>query len=130
MSGLTLLTLLTACDLDPDWGRSSPYDEETNECLLEVLNCDEELYLVYLDGENIGTLAEGDPIETVPGIESIHECDDFEFEGTRHNLDIRRTANTPHASVNFQYSVCSSIVISGGELHVDCEHVYCSFWSE
>ncbi len=122
--------LLLSCgrlDVDASLTLGDGSDDET--CFLEVLNCDETAYLVFLDGESVGTLAPGDEIETVPGLERLESCSTDEFSGLAHNLDIRTNANQPGAATTFQYDHCASVIVSGGELHVDCEHMYCSYWS-
>ncbi|GEM_PF-2697875 len=125
---LGLLVPLGACDGDRDspWG---PVDELEEECFLEVLNCDDQVYLVYLDGENIGTLPPGDGIETVPGLERLEACDTLTWSGATHNLDIRTKSSQPLTAASFAYDDCSSMVVIDGQVIVDCEHVYCSYWS-
>jgi hypothetical protein len=104
-------------------------DKDNQECFLEVLNCDDQVYLVYLDGDNAGTLTEGDDIETVPGLERLVLCEDQEYSGSSHNLDVRYNSNNPQASVTFRYDTCSSLIVANGQVNVDCDHMYCSYWS-
>lgn len=99
------------------------------DCYLEVLSCDADVYLVYLDGQNVGTLPPGDAIETVPGLERLEACDTQEHGGAGHNGDIRTNANQPGASATFRYDTCASVVVTGGERVVDCEPMYCSYWA-
>lgn len=122
---LSLLLLVPLLSCDRDWD-----DDGGEECFLEVLNCDDETWLLFLDGDNAGTLAPGSDIETLPGLERLESCGEDEYSGASHNLDIRTNANQPGAATTFRYDFCSSVVVAGGELHVDCEHFYCSYWAD